>query len=64
MKRRLTRARVYAALGERDRALEWLEKAYANHFGPLVLLNVDPELDSLRSDQRFRGLLRRTGLAS
>jgi DNA-binding winged helix-turn-helix (wHTH) protein/tetratricopeptide (TPR) repeat protein len=54
-------ARVYMGLGNRDQALEWLEKAYADH-GNLANLSIDPVFEPLASDPRFQGLLRRVGL--
>jgi TolB-like protein len=56
------RAEVYARLGQTDLALEWLEKAYRSRKHDLAFLNVNPQLDSLRSDSRFQDLLRRIGL--
>jgi TolB-like protein len=56
-------ALVYAALGEKDQAFDWLEKSYRAHDVGLVYLKVDPCLDPLRSDQRFESLLSRVGLA-
>ncbi len=53
---------IYAGLGQKDQALAWLEKAYAERDGSLVLLRVDPGLDSLRSDPRYADLVRRVGL--
>ncbi len=52
-------ALVYAGLGEKDRAFEWLEKAYKVHEGDMSFLKVDPPLDPLRSDPRFQDLVRR-----
>jgi tetratricopeptide (TPR) repeat protein len=52
-------ATVYAGLGEKDQALEWLFKAFEARSNSLILLNVDPVFDSLRSDPRFQDLLRR-----
>jgi adenylate cyclase len=49
----------YAALGEDEQALDWLEKAYANRDPMMVLLNTDPACDHLRSQPRFVDLLRR-----
>ncbi len=54
-------ARIYSRLGENDQAFASLEKAYKEHSDHLVLLKVDPILDSLRSDPRFKDLLRRVG---
>ena len=50
---------IHVALGEKDQAFEWLEKAYQERAAPIVVLKVDPRLDPLRSDPRFQGLLRR-----
>ena len=52
-------ALIYTGLAERDRALDWLEKAYKEHDTELVFLKVDPRFDPLRSDPRFQDLLRR-----
>lgn len=40
-------------------ALEWLEKAYEDREPRMAYLKVDPIFDPLRSDPRFRDLLRR-----
>lgn len=55
-------AGIYAALGGRDRAFEWLDKACEQHDLQLVSLKVDPTLDGVRSDPRFNDLMRRVGL--
>lgn len=52
---------IYVALAEKDRAFEWLEKAYDERSLWMVFLKVDPRLDSLRPDPRFRYMLRRMG---
>ena len=50
-------ALVYAALGDKAKAMDWLEHAYRDHVGPeLVLIKVDPMLDPLRGDARFEAL--------
>ena len=54
-------AAYYAALSDRDKAFEYLEKAYRQHDTLLVSLDVNPHLDNLRSDPRFRELERRVG---
>ncbi len=52
-------ARIYAALGETDEAIRWLETAYRERAAWMILLKTDPKLDPLRPDPRFRDLLRR-----
>ena len=60
----LTFAFIHAGLGENDAAFEWLDRAYAERFGWLIFLNVDPKLDNLRPDPRFTDLLRRLRLTT
>jgi serine/threonine-protein kinase len=55
-------ATVYAALGARDKAFEYLERVYDERSYYVVWLNVDPVFDPLREDARFQDLLRRTGI--
>ena len=57
-------ALVYAGLGKKDLAFEWLEGAYAERDKGLLSLKVDPLLDPLRSDARFQVLLRRMNCPS
>ena len=52
-------AAIYAGLGERDRALEWLERAFTARDSWLDYIRLDPRLDVLRSDPRFVDLVRR-----
>ena len=52
---------TYAALGDKDQAFAWLEKAFAERSDSLTLIKVDPAFDSLRSDPRFANLLLRIG---
>jgi DNA-binding winged helix-turn-helix (wHTH) protein/TolB-like protein/Flp pilus assembly protein TadD len=54
-------ALVYIGLGNRDRALEWLDKAYRDRSSYMVFAKADPLLDPLRSDVRFDALLHRMG---
>ena len=56
-------ARVYAGLGETSDAFAWLKKARDARDERMMMLKVDPKLDSLRSDPRFRELLRNLDLA-
>jgi tetratricopeptide (TPR) repeat protein len=53
-------ALVYVGLNDRDQAMAWLEKAYAERFSPWCLMR--PAFDPLLPDSRFRDLLRRLGL--
>ena len=53
------RAIVYAGLGDRNAAFEWLEKAFEAHDVHLVFLPVDPKWNPFRQDPRFVDLLRR-----
>jgi len=55
-------ALVYLGLDEKDRAFEWLEKAYEERANYLIYLKVEPLFDSLRSDPRFTALLKKVGL--
>jgi len=55
-------AAVYAALGEKDQAFRWLERAFNEHSAPLYGFGSDPGFRSLRSDARFANLLRRIGI--
>jgi len=55
-------ALIYIGLGNKDQAFEWLEKDYDERIEELILLKVDPLYDSVRTDERFIGLLKRMGL--
>lgn len=54
-------AKIYAAAGARERALEWLERAYQEGNPDLIELNSEPLLDSLRGEPEFCDLMRRIG---
>ncbi len=56
-------ATVYAALGAKDKAFEYLERVYDERSYYVVWLNIDPVFDPLREDARFQDLLRRIGIA-
>lgn len=49
-------AGVHAQLGDKDRAFEWLDKAYRSR-SCMYWLRQDPRFDSIRSDPRFQELL-------
>jgi len=57
-------AYAYARIGDRDHAIEWLEKSYQQRESVLAFLRVFPLLDPVRSDPRFVELCRRIGLRS
>jgi eukaryotic-like serine/threonine-protein kinase len=54
-------AEDYAALGEKNEAMDWLEKAYEERDDWINWIKVDPNLDALRSEPRFATLLHRVG---
>jgi TolB-like protein/Tfp pilus assembly protein PilF len=54
---------AYAALGDKDEAMRWLEDAYQQRFSLLMTVGIRPGMEALSSDLRFQDLLRRIGLA-
>ena len=58
------RALVYAGLGERTVAMDWLERAYADRDVHLSALATDPKWDDYRKNPRFMDLLRRCGFVT
>jgi TolB-like protein/Flp pilus assembly protein TadD len=54
-------ALVYAGLGDHERALEWLERAYTERDVHLIFLVVDPKWQPCASDPRFQRLVERCG---
>ncbi len=55
-------AEVYVALRDKETALKFLDKAFAERSIDLVLAKADPRLDPLRDDPRFKDLLKRLNL--
>jgi DNA-binding winged helix-turn-helix (wHTH) protein/TolB-like protein/tetratricopeptide (TPR) repeat protein len=55
-------ASCYSAAGEKEKALDWLEKAYQEHSSGMVALNAELMFDNIRSESRFLELVRRVGL--
>ena len=56
-------ATIYAGLGDKSKAFEFLEKAYQERSPDIpYFLKADLRVDNLRSDTRFQDLLRRVGL--
>jgi len=54
---------IHLALGQNDQALERLEEAVQNHLSGMIFILVNPEFDPIRSDPRFKELVRRMGLS-
>ncbi len=52
----------YAGLGDTDKAFECLEMAYKSRDTNMYIINIEPRIDSLRSDPRFTSLLKKMGL--
>ena len=55
-------AEALAWLGEKDKAFEWLERAYQQRDGGLSEVKVDLLLDRLHGDPRFKALLKKMNL--
>ena len=55
-------AALYVCAGERERALEWLERGFEERVLEMVYLRVAPIWNSVRDDPRFQDLLRRMNL--
>ena len=56
-------ATVYAGLGDRDRTMQWLERARRRLDPIIVDIKVDPRFDKIRGDERFTNLLASVGLS-
>jgi TolB-like protein len=55
-------ARLYADLGDKEQAFQWLDTAYREHDWLLMALNTEFQLDPVRTDPRFAELVRKVGL--
>jgi TolB-like protein/DNA-binding winged helix-turn-helix (wHTH) protein/lipoprotein NlpI len=55
-------ARTYALLGEKEKGIEWLQRAYQDRDGGLVFVARGVEWKPFRSDRRFQEIVRRVGL--
>lgn len=53
---------LHARLGDKDEAFQWLEKAYQERSHSMAFIKTEPMFDSLHSDARFQGFIRRLGL--
>jgi tetratricopeptide (TPR) repeat protein len=54
-------AKIYAAANEKDKAFDWLERAYNEGNPDLIELNSEPIFEGIRRDARFVSLMRRVG---
>jgi hypothetical protein len=55
-------AEVYAYKNEKDKAFEWLERAYNQHDSGLTLLKGDPFLYNIRKDSRYAAFMKKMKL--
>jgi serine/threonine protein kinase/Tfp pilus assembly protein PilF len=55
-------ASVYAWRGEKDKAFDWLDRAYEQHESGLTEIKYQPELDALLGDARYKALLRKMNM--
>jgi TolB-like protein/Tfp pilus assembly protein PilF len=55
-------AKVYLALGDEDELFAWLDRAYERRSNQVIFARVDPQLDSVRGDERFQTLTEKLGL--
>ena len=53
---------LYLKFGQKDKAFEWLERAYDEHDQWIIVIKVDPKFDNLHSEPRFTALLKKVGL--
>jgi TolB-like protein len=52
---------LYTGLGEKQQALDWLEKAYQERSAFLIYMTWEPRLDPLRNEPRFQDIIRKVG---
>jgi serine/threonine protein kinase/Flp pilus assembly protein TadD len=55
-------ATAWAGLGDKQKALDWLERAYQEHDPFLIYLGFERTMDSLRSEPRFKALIQQLNL--
>jgi len=54
-------AAIYTGMGEKDLAIQWLQKAYRDHEVELYWLKIEPLFNSLHNDPRFKDLQSKIG---
>lgn len=57
-------AEIFAALGEKERALNWLEASYESRFSWTPWIEWNPNFETLRNEPRFKNLLSRMNVKS
>lgn len=55
-------AKVYLALGDEEELYAWLDRAYERRSNQVIFAKVDPQLDSIRDDERYLALIDKLGL--
>ena len=55
-------AQIYAGIGNKEMAIEWLRKAYEAHEVEMIWLKIEPQFIILHNDPRYEDLLKRVGL--
>lgn len=55
-------ALIYAGLGDREKAIHWLQQALEGRDNALPYMKTDPRVDSLRADPRFAAIMKQLGL--
>ena len=55
-------AAIHLGLGEKEKALDWLDNCYENQESACWLLKVDPIYDTVRNEPRFQAILKKVGL--
>src|SRR5258706_6340250 len=55
-------AMIYTKLGDKDKALSYLERAYAEHAGDMIFINVEPSFEPIRREPRLPALARKVGI--
>ncbi|HYR52116.1 MAG TPA: protein kinase, partial [Candidatus Dormibacteraeota bacterium] len=52
---------IQAKLGDREQSLRSLERAYGEHVGDMIFINIEPGFDPMRADPRFQAIVRKIG---
>jgi len=53
---------LYVALGDKEKALDWLERAYDQNAWAVYVIKAEPMFDPLRGEPRFEALVKKMGL--